>query len=973
MKRLVAILFFLSLFLVGVGLIAPSFINWNSHKDKILAHVSPYLQRHIDVAGNISFKIIPQPEIILEFVTMSNLEGSKSKSFITLKRLETRLALAPLLEGRIEVEDVNFVNPVLNLEILKNGKVNWSDILKKEPSAAFGMIPRSVRFSRVTVSNGTINYLNQVTGFEKKVENLNLSLAANTLLGPYSIIGDMKYQHFPAKISVGMGAYNVETPIPVRVSFVPVEEGSLPKLGFDGVVDLQSGINIQGEMSIAQGKLGSLFDIDSLSEFGFMRRTVDTMTCALKFKNLEKTQLVLNDINAKFGKKGNLQGKITASFPSLRKPSVVFDLEGENLVITKKSDDLYMDVPGAFNGSLYFKGKNILWGGHKLRTVDISTIFDQKKWTIKSAQISLPGHSQIKLSGVMMPATDSVDYKKIRITTKDLGKLVSSLNPDDNSIFKSFSDTGFIKKFTLSSGLLISPSRINFFDIDAIVEDKAKISGNLNVDRSVLKPNFAAKLHLVNWDSSSFPKVAYQGFLRRVMRSGADMELTAKDYIRNDFKIPHMSFKGKIDERGIDIHELKGSLSDKESFTLKGHFASLFPASGMDVFYTMKAEKSADVAEVLGIDYPLLSAWGKADIKGKVRGDDVTEYNFTANGSVWDDEMMFSGKINGNEYTTKMVVKKIDLDKWLEEYLISVPSFSLKVRGDELIWQGQHIFNPVLTIEANPSLVIISDLEGSVFGGKLRADMGFTRKKNSLWSSSFKGSLRKADLDLLKKEMGFSGFSLGSGDVDFDLKSSKNTLSTFSGKIDIRTGVLIIERFNFSKLGSSVRLLTGLPYNFKKFISNIFHQNGVTVYRDVYGLFRMNSGQRLSIEKLKLKNAKGDMSVTGSTNMKTGKYNVSADLHLKQSKGFPIVKVRRTSKMSDYKVDSKPIRKFLLKKKLNIQSKPYKSTIKGIVKQLDEEEKSPVPDKKLDNKKKSPTLSPDLRFDVQRIMQEMQM
>ncbi|MCK5556180.1 MAG: AsmA family protein, partial [Alphaproteobacteria bacterium] len=180
MKRIVAVVFFFGLFLVGVGLIAPSFIDWNSHKDKILAQVSPYLQRQIDVAGRISFRIIPQPEIILESVTVSNIEGAKSESFMTLKRLETRISLAPLLEGRIEVEDINLVDPVLNLEILGDGGASWSAILKEKPSVVFGIVPTAVRLNRVTVTNGTVNYLNRVTGFGKKIENLDLSVTANT-------------------------------------------------------------------------------------------------------------------------------------------------------------------------------------------------------------------------------------------------------------------------------------------------------------------------------------------------------------------------------------------------------------------------------------------------------------------------------------------------------------------------------------------------------------------------------------------------------------------------------------------------------------------------------------------------------------------------------------------------------------------------------------------------------------------------
>src|SRR5689334_16359645 len=105
MKRLVSFLFFFSLIVLVTGLIAPSFINWNDYKDDILQYISPYLQRKVDVEGRISFRVLPQPEIMLEDVTVANgPDGSKTSSFMSLRQLEMRIKMEPLLEGRVEVE-----------------------------------------------------------------------------------------------------------------------------------------------------------------------------------------------------------------------------------------------------------------------------------------------------------------------------------------------------------------------------------------------------------------------------------------------------------------------------------------------------------------------------------------------------------------------------------------------------------------------------------------------------------------------------------------------------------------------------------------------------------------------------------------------------------------------------------------------------------------------------------------------------
>lgn len=42
MKKIVATLFFLSLFVIAVFLVAPSLINWDTHKEKLIAQIQPY-------------------------------------------------------------------------------------------------------------------------------------------------------------------------------------------------------------------------------------------------------------------------------------------------------------------------------------------------------------------------------------------------------------------------------------------------------------------------------------------------------------------------------------------------------------------------------------------------------------------------------------------------------------------------------------------------------------------------------------------------------------------------------------------------------------------------------------------------------------------------------------------------------------------------------------------------------------------
>jgi len=92
------------------------------------------------------------------------------------------------------------------------------------------------------------------------------------------------------------------------------------------------------------------------------------------------------------------------------------------------------------------------------------------------------------------------------------------------------------------------------------------------------------------------------------------------------------------------------------------------------------------------------------------------------------------------------------------------------------------------------------NLSGTLWGGSLNAGLVHTRQEIGAWSSSFKGTLKQADLGLLNGRLGFQGYSIGVGDVEFDLTSPDNKIFSVSGSVGVDGHNLKIDRFNFGKL-----------------------------------------------------------------------------------------------------------------------------------------------------------------------------
>jgi hypothetical protein len=215
-----------------------------------------------------------------------------------------------------------------------------------------------------------------------------------------------------------------------------------------------------------------------------------------------------------------------------------------------------------------------------------------------------------------------------------------------------------------------------------------------------------------------------------------------------------------------------------------------------------------------------------------------------------------------------------------------------------------------MTVETLSSSINISDFAGTIWGGRMNADLSLAKREGGGRSSSFKGTLKQADLGLLAADMGFQGFSIGVGDVEFDLTSPDDSLASAAGDISLEGHKMKIENFGFGKLATFEKM-TEVPQNLPQRLNDSFRKNGATTFNDIFGKFKVGQG-KVEIESLKMSNADAVMNVTGSADMKAGSYTIEGDLHFLRMKEFPDVRVQRTSG-ADYAVDSKPVEKMIIR------------------------------------------------------------
>ena len=144
----------------------------NKYKPKIEQIVFEQTGRKLNLNGDIALKISFVPTVALKDATFENAPWAKEKNMVTIKEADISLAILPLLNKEIEIGQVNIIEPVVNLEVSKDGVQNWvfekpapeeenTEEEKKEVNGATAPLLGSFFAERINIKNGVVNYNDQ--------------------------------------------------------------------------------------------------------------------------------------------------------------------------------------------------------------------------------------------------------------------------------------------------------------------------------------------------------------------------------------------------------------------------------------------------------------------------------------------------------------------------------------------------------------------------------------------------------------------------------------------------------------------------------------------------------------------------------------------------------------------------------------------------------------------------------------------
>lgn len=258
--------------LIGVGVVvvlliiaaiaAPFFIPIETIKTQIVAQTEAATGRKLRIDGPVKLTVLPVLAVEASQVGFANAPGAATKDMLTLSKLLVSLKLFPLLSGEVAVDQFVLIDPVINLEVDRNGRPNWqfgppaagapsaTPAPAPSSSSSGGMGLAQIRLGDVRLENGKLTYRDVKANTVQTVENINVKLKLPSLSEPFDVDGSVMWNAKTVRLTA-----NVKNPqallVDNKASDVVLNVTSEPvNLSFTGSAKIAAPLTVGGAVDL---------------------------------------------------------------------------------------------------------------------------------------------------------------------------------------------------------------------------------------------------------------------------------------------------------------------------------------------------------------------------------------------------------------------------------------------------------------------------------------------------------------------------------------------------------------------------------------------------------------------------------------------------------------------------------------------------------------------------------------------------
>jgi AsmA protein len=191
----------------------PVLIPSDTIKEQISAQVRDATGRELRIDGDLSFSLVPNIEFSASDLSLSNAAGMTDAKMFSLGGITVKIGLLPLLGREVVIDALVIRDPVLHLEVDKEGRPNWAfkpakaaaAVATEAPAQKTAALPFSdLRLGDVRIEKGLVSYKNASTGQTLQAKGIQLKVALADLGSPLSLTGRLILNDEPVTLDLSV-------------------------------------------------------------------------------------------------------------------------------------------------------------------------------------------------------------------------------------------------------------------------------------------------------------------------------------------------------------------------------------------------------------------------------------------------------------------------------------------------------------------------------------------------------------------------------------------------------------------------------------------------------------------------------------------------------------------------------------------------------------------------------------------------
>jgi len=505
-------------------LLVPALIDWSRYKGEVVGHLERALGRSVDIAGPLSLRLLPTPSLTAERVAVANLPGAEPQDMATVDRLGLRLALLPLLGGRVVVDSLVLDHPQIHLQRLADGRANWQFHSAEAPApgapAEAGPAPHpadggggnAVRIESLEVRDGLVIWQSGAQP-PVRIEAVDGRVAAPSASGPFEAKASARVQGIAVNFDARLGSLSSVQPAPASLALALPSAGA--RLDLSGsIAQLQSRSQFTGRLAFSadtperlpglalprgpltgEAQVAATADEMSLTDLavsvGPIRATGEA---AAAFDGVPRVDLALTiaslDLDAWPVRAPDKAGPSAAPVPQEVPPAPGAAPTAAGAGFRLPSG-LFVDARLAVD--------TLSWRGQVVRNARVDATLDQGELVISRAGADLPGGSTVAGEGTLAvrdgrPAFDG----RVQASSADLRALLGWLGTTVEGVA-----ADRLHRFSAAAAIAATPGAVALNNLDLAV-DSVRAAGSATIGTGGARPSYRLALAVDSLDLDSY-------------------------------------------------------------------------------------------------------------------------------------------------------------------------------------------------------------------------------------------------------------------------------------------------------------------------------------------------------------------------------------------------------------------------------------------------------------------------------------